>query len=139
MIPKFKEGDWIRSLNHGFYRKVMKVLDDNKIVLRDPGAYREDGYVCTTSIVEINNEIATLLPDFSNARINDKAFSFRKGEVKIETVLKKEGRVKACGITYDFNGRESYLDKDKHPTLFHSYAQAKAYFDEIYLMHLYYR
>lgn len=130
MKDKFKAGDWLRGLNHGFYKMVVKILEDDKILLREPGAYREDGYVGTKSIVEINYELATLVPDFSDATVNDKAFSYRMGEVKISHVDKEQRKIKVGNCLFNLDGKND--DHDKHPTLFHGYAQAKAYFDEMY-------
>ena len=67
----------------------------------------------------------SLLPDFSSVPETGNCFSVLDGYSEYEI---HDGRIWSNNTWYLYNG--SFSDTDKHPTLFHSYEQFKAYWEE---------
>jgi hypothetical protein len=110
---KFKKGQWYQYENH-FWQ-----YDDN--------CFRHAGNEIPVKNLSYANKLtpASLTPDFSNAPEFGDCFHVIDGICKYRI---DDNGVWIADGRYNLDGR--YLNRDKHPALFNSFAQFMAYWQE---------
>lgn len=127
---KFEKGQWVTC--EGFYMQVMNRVSDHVYECRFAG--RKGEWVDK----HIGKMIpASLTPDFSNAKVGDECFDSAHGQgfIRFIPIDKPNHYVSSftivCGnTTYHLDEAAMRFPVTKHPTLFNSYAQFMAYWQE---------